>query len=241
VRTALVVAVAVVSVVAGCGGDASGGEPLTVFAAASLADVLQRLDPQARFNFAGSDELATQIREGAQADVYAAASPHYPDELHDEGLVEEPLAFAANRLVLVVPADDPAGIDSLDDVGRDGVRLVIGAEGVPVGDYTRAALAQAGRMDVLRQVVSEEEDVRGVLGKVRLGEADAGFVYATDARAAGEAVRIIELPESVRVQVRYPVAIVRSTKRPEEAEAFVELLLSARGQAVLREAGFAPP
>ena len=240
-RTALVVAVAVVSVAAGCGGDAAGGEPLTVFAAASLADVLQRLDPEARFNFAGSDELATQIREGAEADVYAAASPHHPDELHDEGLVEEPLVFASNRLVIVVPADNPAGIDSLDDVGRGGVRLVIGAEGVPIGDYTRTALAEAGRTDVLRQVVSEEEDVKGILGKVRLGEADAGFVYATDARAAGEAVRVIELPRSVRVQVRYPVAIVRSTKRPEEAEAFVELLLSARGQAVLREAGFAPP
>jgi molybdate transport system substrate-binding protein len=235
-------ALALVAVVAACGGaDAARDEPLTVFAAASLTDVLQRLAPDARFNFAGSDELATQIREGAEADVYAAASPRHPDELHAEGLVEEPRAFASNRLVLVVPADRLPGIDSLDDLARADVRLVIGAEGVPVGDYTRAALAQSGRTDVLRRVVSEEEDVKGVLGKVALGEADAGFVYATDARAAGRDVRVVELPRSLQVEIRYPVAIVRSSERRDEAERFVRLLLSRRGQAALRDAGFAPP
>ena len=231
---------AAVTLAAGCGED-RGGEQLTVFAAASLTEVFQRLAPEARFNFAGSDELATQLREGARADVYAAASPRYPNELHDEGLLEAPRVFATNRLVIIVPAENPAGIVSLDDLGHDGVNLVIGAEGVPIGDYTRTVLEAAGRLEVLERVVSEEEDVKGVLGKVRLGEADAGFVYATDARAAGSAVRAIELPPSIQAEVRYPVAIVRSTERREEAEEFVQLLLSPRGQKLLKDAGFAPP
>jgi molybdate transport system substrate-binding protein len=240
VRPALLLAA--VGLLAACGGDGVGSEPLSVFAAASLSEVFERLAPaDVRLNFAGSDELATQLREGARADVYAAASPRYPAELHDEGLVEAPRVFATNRLVVVVPAENRAGIDSLDDLGRDGVKLVIGAEGVPIGDYTRAALGAAGRIDVLEQVVSHEEDVKGVLAKVRLGEADAGFVYATDARAAGSAVRAIELPSSLEAEVRYPVAILRSTERREDAEAFVELLLSARGQALLRDAGFGRP
>ncbi len=238
------VLVAVVALVAGCGGDASGrdgDEPLTVFAAASLTEVFERLAPDARFNFAGSDELATQIREGADADVYAAASARYPDELHQEGLVGRPRVFATNRLVIVVPAENAAGVESLADGARDGVRLVVGAEGVPIGDYTRTVLEASGRSAVLERVVSEEQDVRGVVGKVRLGEADAGFVYATDARAAGSAVRAIELPASIRLEVRHPVAIVRATERREAAEEFVELLLSPRGQERLRQAGFAPP
>ena len=236
-RTFLLAVIALV----GCGGGGGGDEPLTVFAAASLTEVFQRLAPDVRFNFAGSDELATQIREGARADVYAAASARYPDELHDEGLVEEPRVFATNRLVIVVPAENRAGLESLGDLAHDGVKLVIGAEGVPIGDYTRTVLEGAGRTDVLARVVSEEEDVKGVLGKVHLGEADAGFVYSTDARAAGDAVRTIELPPSIQAEVRYPVAIVRASGRPEDAEEFVQLLLSRRGQELLREAGFAPP
>ena len=121
------------ALVAGCGDDDSSGselEGLTVFAAASLTESFQQLAPDVRFNFAGSDELATQIREGAPADVYAAASPRYPDELFDEDLIEEPQIFATNRLVLVVPADNPAGIESVEDLGER-AKLVVGAEGVP--------------------------------------------------------------------------------------------------------------
>jgi molybdate transport system substrate-binding protein len=238
VRPALLLAAVVL--VVGCGGDGAGDERLTVYAAASLTEVLQQLAPDARFNFAGSDELATQIREGARADVYAAASPRYPAELHDEGLVQVPRVFTTNRLVLIVPADNPAEIHSLDDLARHGVKLVIGAEGVPIGDYTRAVLRASGRTHVLEQVVSQEEDVKGVLGKVRLGEADAGFVYATDARTGGSAVQTIELPTSAQAEVRYPVAILRSTERHGDAEAFVELLFSPHGQHLLRRAGFAP-
>jgi molybdate transport system substrate-binding protein len=233
-------ALAVLALVAGgCGGDENG--QLTVYAASSLTEVFQELDPDARYNFAGSDELATQLREGAEADVYAAASPKYPDQLYGEELLDEPEIFATNRLVIVVPKDNPAGIASLTDLQRAGVKLVVGAEGVPIGDYTREVLEKARRPRVLANVVSEEEDVKGVLGKVRLGEADAGFVYATDAKAAGDDVRAIELPDEIQATVRYPVAVVASSKHDAEAREFVELLRGERGQRLLREAGFGPP
>jgi molybdate transport system substrate-binding protein len=225
-------------VAAGCGGG--GHEHLTVYAASSLTEVFQELDPDARYNFAGSDELATQLREGAEADVYAAASPRYPDQLYAEELLEKPEVFATNRLVIVVPKDNPAGIRSLSDLQQGGVKLVIGAKGVPIGDYTRDVLEKANP-SVLANVVSEEEDVKGVLGKVRLGEADAGFVYATDAKAAGDDVRAIELPDEVQATVRYPVAVVSASKHEAEAREFVELLRGERGQQVLSKGGFGPP
>jgi molybdate transport system substrate-binding protein len=231
--------VALAFVAGGCGG--SGHEQLTVYAASSLTEVFQELDPHARYNFAGSDELATQLREGAEADVYAAASPKYPDELYDEELIEKPEVFATNRLVIVVPKDNPARIDSLSDLQKAGVKLVVGANGVPIGDYTREVLERANRPRVLANVVSEEKDVKGVLGKVRLGEADAGFVYATDAKAAGDDVRAIELPDEVQAKVRYPVAVVSASKHEAEAREFVERLRGERGQQLLRKGGFGPP
>ena len=239
-RTVLA-AVVVLVALTGCGGGSGSSGQLTVFAAASLTDVFERLEPDARYNFAGSDELATQLREGAEADAYAAASPRYPAELHAEGVVEQPVTFATNRLVLVVPRDNPAGIRSLADVARNGVKLVIGAEGVPIGDYTREALERARQAAVLRRVVSEEEDVKGVLGKVALGEADAGFVYATDARVAGDDVVAIELPLAAAARITYPVAVVSGSARAERAREFVNLLLSAEGSRALREAGFGTP
>lgn len=220
----------------GCGGGSGGGESTTVFAAASLTEVFQELAPDVRFNFAGSDELATQIREGARPDVYAAASPRYPEELQGEGLVGAPRVFATNRLVLIVPAQNPAGIEQLSDLSEPGLKLVLGAEGVPVGDYARQAIDQAGTLAVLDNVVSHEEDVKGVVGKVVLGEADAGIVYATDAAAAGGDVEAIELPSPV--EVTYPVAIVTPG---EGAERFLELIFSDRGRRLLREAGFGTP
>ncbi len=225
---------------AGCGGSESD-EPLTVFAAASLTDVFERLAPDARFNFAGSDELATQIREGARADVYAAASPEAARALADEGVVSAPRVFASNRLVIVVPRANEAGIRSLDDLAREGVRVVLGDEGVPAGDYAREALAAAAAGDVLENVVSLEDDVKGVVAKVALGEADAGFAYATDARAAADELTVAELPAEIRPEVRYLVAVVAESDRREAAAAFVERLLSAEGRRVLREAGFGPP
>ena len=219
---------------AGCGG--AGDDRVTVYAAASLTEAFQELAPEARFNFAGSDELATQIREGARPDVYAAASARYPEELHEEGLAGTPRVFATNRLVLIVPAANPVSIRRLEDVAEPGVKLVLGAAGVPVGDYAREALAGAGLDAALQNVVSFEEDVKGVVGKVALGEADAGMVYATDAAAAGADVTAIELTSEV--EIRYPVVVVRPG---EQADDFVELLFSERARRILREAGFGLP
>jgi molybdate transport system substrate-binding protein len=228
--------------VTGCGGaDSVGTERVTVYAAASLAEVFPAIDPDARYSFAGSDELATQIREGAPADVYAAASSRYPQELSAEKLVEEPATFARNHLVLIVPSANPAAIESAEDLLQDGTRLVLAAEGVPVGDYARQALDSLGLEAALANVVSNEDDVKGVSSKVALGEADAGIVYATDAAPLGDDVRVFELPDSAQPSIEYQVALVSSSENAEAARAFVELLLSDKGRAALKSAGFVVP
>jgi molybdate transport system substrate-binding protein len=229
-------------VAAACGGEERAGGPApTVFAAASLTEVLPAIDPAPTYNFAGSDELATQIREGAPADVYAAASSKYPQELFAEGLVEEPVTFASNRLVIVVPPDNPAGIEDIGDVTEPGVKLVVAGEGVPVGDYTRAVLEDLELGAALDNVVSNEDDVKGVVGKISLGEGDAGFVYATDAAAAGADVTVIELPEGAQPPIEYQIAVVAASERKEAAQAFVDLVLSDEGRAELEAAGFLLP
>lgn len=234
-----VAALALVALVAACGG--SGSRQPTVFAAASLTEVFQRLDPQARFDFAGSDELAFQIEQGAVADVYAAASPTYPERLYAKGIVRRPRAFASNELVLIVPKANPANVRSVADLGRRRIKLVLGEPTVPIGAYTREALAKLGETRALRNVVSEEPDVKGVTAKVALGEADAGFVYATDARAVAGKVTEIRLPQAAEPKVRYLIAVVRGSRHRDAAEAFVDLVLSARGQKALRAAGFGRP
>ena len=223
------------ALVAGCGG---GGErPLTVFAAASLSGVLEPLAPGARFNFAGSDELATQIREGADSDVFAAASTRYPEELQAEGLVERPRVFATNRLVLI--ASDPS-IDAVADLARPGIKLVVAAGSVPVGGYTRDALLRLGEGRLLLRAVSEEDDVKGVLAKVQLGEADAGFVYATDV-AQRARVHVVELPSGAQPRIEYLVAVLAESPRRAEAERFVERLVGRDGRRRLAERGFGLP
>jgi molybdate transport system substrate-binding protein len=212
-----------------------------VYAASSLTEVFQAIDPNAAFNFAGSDDLATQIKENAPADVYAAASPKYPEELFKAGLVEKPQVFATNRLVLIVPTSNPAGIESVADLGRKGVKLVIGAEGVPIGDYTRKVLENMGATNVLTNVVSQEDDVKGVVGKVALGEADAGFVYVTDVKPVADKVTAIELPAAAQAEVKYEIAVVKDAPHRDAAHAFVDQVLGSEGQAKLAAAGFGPP
>jgi molybdate transport system substrate-binding protein len=214
---------------------------LTVFAAASLTGVFPQIDKAPRYNFAGSDQLAFQITQGAPADVYAAASPKYPDQLHAKGLVSKPRVFATNELVLIVPRANEAGVRSVYDLRRKGLRIVIGAKGVPVGDYTRKALAALRLSSVLQNVVSEETDVKSVVAKVALGEADAGFVYRTDALAAKRDLRQLALPARARPKIAYELAVVRATKHPQAANAFVARVLSARGRLALRRAGFGLP
>jgi molybdate transport system substrate-binding protein len=238
-------ALVVVLLAAGCGNGGTGGgdsnEQATVFAAASLTEVFPQINPDATYNFAGSDDLATQITEGAPADVFAAASPKYPDHLYADGLVDKPEVFATNKLVLIVPKDNPANIQSVDDLRNKDVKLVIGAEGVPIGDYTRTVLENIGATDVLDQVVSEEDDVKGVVGKVSLGEADAGFVYVTDVKPVEDKVTAIELPEEAQAVVQYEIAVAKDAPNNDAAHAFVEQVLGEDGQAKLQAAGFGPP
>jgi molybdate transport system substrate-binding protein len=238
---------AVALVAAGCGEDGSASEraPITVSAAASLkaafTDVGTAYD--ARFSFAGSDDLAAQIRQGAKPDVFAAANTELPDQLHDEGLVEAPRVFASNRLVIGVPADEDA-IARLEDLAQPGVELAIGAKDVPIGSYTRTVLERlpaAQRTAILANVGSEEPDVAGIVGKLTQGAVDAGFVYRSDVRGSGGALRAIDLPDELQPQVAYGVAVVKGTKHPEEARAFVDGLLGADGQEALRAAGLDPP
>ncbi|MDQ3646966.1 MAG: molybdate ABC transporter substrate-binding protein [Actinomycetota bacterium] len=218
------------------GGDA---RPLKVYAASSLAEVLPDLDGEALYQFAGSDDLALQLREGAEADVFAAASSQHPTSLHEAGVVDAPVVFATNELVLIVPRTGV--VDSVEDLADPGVKLVIGAEGVPIGDYTRQLLKDLGSSAVLEQVVSEEEDVKGVLAKVRLGEADAGIVYATDAKPVEDEVVSIELPAEAQPVIEYMVAVVSGSAHVQEAQAFIDRLLGSRGGKALRAAGFGVP
>jgi molybdate transport system substrate-binding protein len=226
--------------VTGCGGTDQTRD-LDVYAAASLAEALPEIDPSASFSFAGSDELATQIREGAPADVYAAASSRYPQELYEEGLVDEPATFATNRLVLIVPRANPGAIESVGDLLEPGTRLVVAAEGVPVGDYTRTALETLGLEEALDNVVSNEDDVKGVTAKVSIGEADAGIVYATDVAPVADRVLSFELPDGAQPAIEYQVAVVADSDDDDAARAFVEKLLGAEGRAALERAGFVVP
>jgi len=246
-RRALVLAAALpLLLAAGCGGDdeqaPGGGSQLTVSAAASLQAALTGCAGDAKLQFAGSDELAAQIRQGAPVDVLAAANTKIPAELAGEGKLEEPVEFASNQLVLAVPADsDIAGLDQLEG---DGVTLAIGAPGVPVGDYTRTVLGHlppAQGEAILANVRSEEPDVKGVVGKLTQGAADAGFVYATDVEAAGDDLRAIELPQALEPVATYGAGVVSTSEHKDHAQAFVDGLADGRCHDALLDAGFGEP
>jgi molybdate transport system substrate-binding protein len=225
---------------AGCG----GGGKLRVDAASSLTEVFQKLDPKAQFDFAGSDELAFQLEQGAKADVYASASPKYPERLYREKLVERPRVFATNSLVLIVPRGSQGHVTGLGSLMNPHVRLVIGAKGVPVGDYTRKILARfcgKTRNCPRARIVSEEQDVKGVVAKVALGEADAGLVYATDVKPAAGKVQVVENSGIVEPPVKYQIAVVSGAKHRAAAKKFVALVTSPAGQAALEKAGFGLP
>jgi len=242
------VALAAVAAVALAGCNGNGKARLRVDAASSLTGVFRQLDPRAAFDFAGSDELAFQIEQGKQTDVYASASPRYPDRLRREGLLDRPRVFATNSLVLIVPRGNPGRVTGLGSLMRSSVKLVRGAKGVPVGDYARKILArfchtifQPGGRCPRARIVSEEQDVKGVVAKVALGEADAGFVYATDVRPVAGKVHAIRIPAYLQPTVEYELAVVRRTKHHREGEAFVRLVTGPRGRRALHEAGFGLP
>jgi len=213
---------------------------LTIFAAASLTTVFPQIAPHARYSFAGSNMLAAQIQQGAPADVFASANTKLPQALYQAGLVEKPVVFTRNALILIVPKSNPAGIHSVYDLRKAGVKLDIAAAGVPVGDYTRTVLHNLGLDDVVDKAVSQETDVREVLAKVALGEADAGFVYTTDARTVRGKIATIGIRWSAQPIVQYAVAVVRSSLHLKAARQFVATLLTKAAQKKLLAAGFLP-
>ena len=221
----------------GVAGTAQAADP-TVYAAASLTETFPKIDARAKFSFGASNTLAFQIRQGAPADVYASAAPSFTQELFRDGLVERPAFLAFNRLALIVPRSNPAGIDSVYDVNRDGIKLVIANSRVPVGSYTRTVLRNLGLTGALRNVVSQETDVKAVVGKVALGQADAGFAYVTDARAAASELRSVAIPVFAQPKVRYEIAVVKSAANRTEARAFVREATGPRGRRILAQAGF---
>jgi molybdate transport system substrate-binding protein len=234
-------------------------EPQTVnvFAAASLTDAFTELGKNFEaanpgvavvFNFAGSQGLRTQIEEGAPADVFASANKTELDALVAGGLVtaDTPQVFLTNKLVVILPAGNPARLEKLEDLANPGIKLVLAAEEVPVGKYAHQALeAMNGQFGsdfkdrVLANVVSNEDNVRQVVAKVQLGEADAGIVYTSDAIAA-PALQTIEIPAELNVSANYPIAALTTSSHTELANAFISYVLSTNGQAVLQKWGFAP-
>jgi molybdate transport system substrate-binding protein len=248
------VALAVVALAAGCGttsstatrstapSPASASSGPTVYAAASLTKVFPSIDPRAKYTFGGSGALETDIEQGAPADVFAAASPKQPAQLYAKGLVEKPVEFATNTLVLIVPKSNPAHIQSVADITNPGVKLVICDATVPCGDYARNAFKHLGiTVAAMKNVVSQTTDVTQTVAEVALGQADAGFVYVTDAKAADGKVAVIHLPAKAKPAAKDYIAVVKASKHPAAAKAFMSTVLSASAQAKLRAAGFGLP
>ena len=251
----LAAAVAALLTLTACGGDAHGPADgtapghevtLTVLAAASLTEVFDAAGEayrethpgtRLRFSYAGSQELAAQVRQGAPADVLATADTGTMASVADR--TDEPRIFARNALTLVTPPGNPAGVERLADLADPDLRLVLAAEEVPAGRYGRQLL---DRQQLRVSPDSEENDVRSVLGKVQLGEADAGLVYTTDALAAGEdAVHVVPIPEEQNITAAYPVAALTDSAHHEAAADFAGWLLGPEAQRLLRDAGFQAP
>jgi molybdate transport system substrate-binding protein len=253
-RTRLAAALAVAALLlaaCGGGGDAGGGSgavspaEIKVFAAASLTAAFTELGEQftaanggteVTFNFAGSQALATQIQQAAPADVFASADTTNMDKVKD--LTGIPRNFASNLLQIVVEQGNPRDIKGLDDLADPDLKVVLAAPDVPAGRYAAEALAKA---EVAVKPVSQEDNVKAVVTKVSLGEADAGIVYVTDVTAGGDRIEGVDIPEELNVTATYPIATVKASKAQQAAQAFVDLVLSAEGRQVLGRYGFLPP
>jgi molybdate transport system substrate-binding protein len=252
-RTRLAAALAAVALLlAGCGGDDSGGgsgagspAEIKVFAAASLTAAFNELGPRftaanggtkVTFNFAGSQALATQIQQGAPADVFASADVANMDKVKD--LVGDPQVFASNVLQIVVEQGNPKGVKGLGDLANPDLKVVLAAPDVPAGRYAEQALDKVG---ITVKPVSQEDNVKAVVTKVSLGEADAGIVYVTDVTAGGDEVEGVDIPAEQNVVATYPIATVKASTAQDQAQAFMDLVRSAEGQQVLNKYGFLPP
>lgn len=233
---------------AGTSSTASTSRPdLTVSAAASLKKAFTEFGQQftpanARFSFAGSDVLAAQIEQGVKPDVFASANTKLPKLLYSKGLVGKPVTFAANRLVIAVPAGSTK-VERLADLEKPGVTLAIGSATVPIGVYTRTVLAKLGSSSakILANVRSDEPDVSGIVGKLTQGAVDAGFTYVTDVTATHGKLRAIALPAGLQPVVAYGIVIVKGSAHPSQAQQFIAGLLSGPGRTDLLQAGFLPP
>lgn len=244
------------AVVAGCGSaktspsaSTTAARPnLIVSAAASLKAPFTRYATQfsqanVRYSFAGSDMLAAQIEQGVKPDVFASANTTLPDMLYAKGLVSKPVTFAANKLVIAVPAGSTK-VKSIGDLEKSGTTIALGSPTVPIGSYTRKVLAKLGPAQsakVIANVRSEEPDVSGIVGKLTQGAVDAGFTYVTDVQATKGALKAIPLPASLQPVVAYGAAVVRGAPHPTQAQAFIAGLLNGSGQGDLTTAGFLPP
>jgi molybdate transport system substrate-binding protein len=240
VGVAAVAAASVLTAIALAGRSHTKAPRLTVFAAASLTNVLPQIDRHERYSFGGSNTLAAQIQQGLPADVFASANTAIPWRLHRQGLLTRPVRFTANRLVIVVAKGNPRHIRGVRDLERPGLRIVMAAAGVPAGDYTRKVLAKIGLADLVRKAVSQETDVREVLATVVTGEADAGFVYSTDAKTVAGQVSLVRFPPAAQPRVLYAAAAVKTSPYLQAAKAWIGRLLSSRAQHKLRAAGFLP-
>jgi molybdate transport system substrate-binding protein len=254
------------SSLAGCGGG-SGGEnkgdseaessTLYVFAASSLTDAFGDLESafeeqnpgtDVRMNFAASSDLLFQIQQAALADVFASADEAKMDTAVEEGLVKQPEVFARNSVVLIVSADNPAGIEEFGDLAGADATMVLAVEGVPIAEYAEQVLANADAaygegfsQSVLDKVASREANVRAAAQRAALGEADATFVYRSDVTEdIRDQVQVIEVPEELNVVATYPMAVVERSETPDLGQAWIDFVLSDEGQDVLEGYGFMP-
>jgi molybdate transport system substrate-binding protein len=248
----------VVGGVVGCGGEQqSESSTLTVLAASSLTDAFGELENtfeerhqgvDVSTSFGGSSDLLAQIEQGAPADIFASADEAKMDTAVAEGLVTEPQIFARNRPVVIVPADNPAGIEEFRDLAEADAQIVLAADGVPIAEYTKDVLANANseyggnfEQKVLDKIVSREANVRASANRVALGEADATFVYASDVTEdIRDQVRVIAIPENLNVLATYPIAATEGSENPELAQEWIDLVLSDEGQGVLEKYKFEP-
>jgi molybdate transport system substrate-binding protein len=246
---ALAAGLVALAAIAGCGGDSGdGGKPeLVVFAAASLEPAFEQYaddfqDADVTYSFAGSDDLAAQIRQGVTPDVYAAANTDLPKQLAKESLLQEPRVFATNRLVVGVPKG--SDVNDVSDLARPGTTIAIGEQGVPVGDYTRQVLDALGPGEskaILANVGSEEPDVSGIVAKLTQGAVDAGFVYQSDVDASSGRLEALAIPRSASPDVEYGIAVTTDAAEPAIAQRFVDGVRLGAGQRILRASGFGPP
>ena len=255
-RSRLLLVVPALLVAAGCGsgsgsGSSSGGSSapsggrLVVFAASSLIDAFPKIATtfqqqhpgwKVEFEFLGSDQLAAQIEQGDPADVFAAASTKYPEQVQSQNLLGKTTNFATNTLVLATPADNPAGITSVNNIGN--AKLVVGDPSVPIGAYTLTVLDNLGIKPSSLNIVSQEAKVTDIVTKLELGEADAGFIYTSDANTAGDKLKSFKLPASAQATATYPIGIVTGSKNAKAAQQWIDLVNSPQGQAVLEQFGF---